>query len=565
MAKRVVEVFYELRDLFTGKIKKITSGYDDLRKTSGRTAEKIERDNKRAAGSFTKLTGVVSKLRSAWFTLSGLLAGGAVFSQLSRAADELDRLGKTANRLGLSANDLAAFEFAGERVGISASKISAAIETLQKRTGEAEKGIGRAKIAFDTLNISIEDFSKLDIKEKIALLAEEYNKLSTNTQKAAVRSQLFSKANSDIGNLLSQGAEGVKFLTNEYERLNGVITPEAVKNAEDYKDAIKNLTTAAEGFRNKVAPGALGATATALNTLTGTETIDTLTTKLSALYEVLDLSPGIQRTAALLFLRKSLQDVRNEVFLYEGQLKRLLALRDGPADLIDPEEVKKQEQATAGFTAELTKLTGQYKESAKAAESALDKETQELEAARQKQLNIEKEFADLRKNVTAPEDEDVSGLDVQLAILEAKTKLQQGQIQGAIDSARDAGGLLESLKEDGEESGFVLSFLAKEIERVANAAAQKNVAAELVDKEQAEQAANTLKAQLQSLTEEAPKLGAEAGQAYIEAFQQALNAKPPALPQPAAPQAPAVPIRRNGNSFSDGTDFNDAIEREGAK
>jgi len=259
--------------------------------------------------------------------------------------------------------------------------------------------------------------------------------------------------------------------------------------------------------------------------------------------------------------------VEERVAEIRAELKRLADAREA-----DAETAKKEADAAAErqrinneYKQSLSELTGEYEQNAKAAESALAKETQELEAARQKQLNIEKEFADLRKNITAPEDENVSGLDVQLAILEAKTKLQQGQIQGAIESARDAGGLLESLKEGGEESGFVLSFLAKEIERVANAAAQKNVAAELVDKEQAEQAANTLKAQLQSLTEEAPKLGAEAGQAYIEAFQQALNAQTPTLPQPAAPPVPSAPIRRNGNSFSDGTDFNDAIEREGAK
>jgi len=171
MAKRVVEVFYELRDLFTGKIKKITSGYDDLRKTSGRTADKIERDNKRSAGSFNKLTGSVGKLRSAWFALSGLFAGGAAARGLTNFADELDRLGKVARRLDIDPNTLASLEFAADRSGVSIQKMSAAIETLQKRTGEALQGIGRAKLAFDALGISAEEFANLDAEQQLVTLA----------------------------------------------------------------------------------------------------------------------------------------------------------------------------------------------------------------------------------------------------------------------------------------------------------------------------------------------------------------------------------------------------------
>ena len=266
------------------------------------------------------------------------------------------------------------------------------------------------------------------------------------------------------------------------------------------------------------------------------------------------------------------------MFNRAGVEARVAAIREELQSLADARK-KDTEQAAEEkrIAAERQRINTEYKESlesvtntyegqAEMAEMVLAKETAELETARRRQLSIEQEFANLRKEITAPDAADVSGLDVQTELLKARTKLAAGDAKGAIDSARDAGELLKTLKDDGDEAGFVLSFLAKEIERVANQAAQQTVDVELIDEQKAQQAAQTLRAQLQSLTEEAPQLGAEAGTAYIQAFQQALNQTIPQLPTPAQPEPrPVSPIRRSGNSFGDGTSFQEPIERSGGK
>jgi hypothetical protein len=557
--KRVVEVFYELKDLFTGQVKKITGSYKDLRRESGKTSDKIERDNKRASGSFSKLGKTVGNLRNAYFALSGIVAGAGILRGVRSVSAELDRLAKTSSQLDITAQQLSNIEFAFERSGVAASKASAAIFTLQKRTGEAAQGFGQAARQFEALGINVEEFIKLDAEQQMILLADALQNVATEEERAAIAAGLFSKGNAEVIKGLKDGGAAFAGLLRQGESYRK-ITEEQTKAAEEFEDALTNLNAKLDGLKVSFGGPVVKELNEFLNNIGAGDKLKGLEAEIIRLEDLAD--KGILRR---LFGFDSRGEVLNRLSAARFELSQLRkeqeeADRQGQKRASD---LKTQAAANAEYTGSIKELTDAFKEQSKEAETALKKETSELEAARKKQLSIEQEFANLRKSITAPEGEDVTGLDVQLKILEAKTKLQNGEIQGAIDASRDAGGLLESLKEGGDEAGFVLSFLAKEIERVANSAAQQNVDLELIDKKKAEEAAGTLKAQLESLKTEAPKLGAEAGKAYIDAFQAALNATPATLP---AVQAPSLPTRRPGtNTFSDGTDFRDAVELEGGK
>jgi len=69
----------------------------------------------------------------------------------------------------------------------------------------------------------------------------------------------------------------------------------------------------------------------------------------------------------------------------------------------------------------------------------------------------------------------------------------------------------------------VLSYLAKGLEEVATKASQSKVDAELIDAEKAQAGLDQLTGKMQIFTGNAAALGAQAGKAFVAAFQAELN------------------------------------------
>lgn len=107
-----------------------------------------------------------------------------------------------------------------------------------------------------------------------------------------------------------------------------------------------------------------------------------------------------------------------------------------------------------------------------ATKALLDQSTRKLAEATRRQEDIRKEFAQLAKDVaSAGPQGQASFADVTQAKANARQSLQRGDTEGAVNEARRALQLLQQLKAAGENSlGF--DGIAKELEKIANAAAE---------------------------------------------------------------------------------------------
>lgn len=524
MASRVAEVIYKLKDLFSGPVRKIEAGYERVRKSSRKTADQVERQNRRMGDSFGFVTGRVKAFVAGFGTL---LTGRALVGGISSTADELDRLGKAAAKLSIDPSDLAALEFAAERSGVAVSKVEKALFTLQKRTGEAAQGIGAARVAFEDFGINVEEFAELNAVEQLELLADAFQGLEGEERAAANAAALFSKeAGGELIKVLNQGSGAIREYVNQAKEFRDV-TAEATKAAADYNDALTNLGTAAEGIKFR----AFTPVIQSLNQLAGVAGLaGSRTVELEAKIE--DTRRKIEGFNEELN-PDAVERWRAELALLENELEGITQAQEDAAESSRELAAERDaaRQVDADYQAGLESLTDTLDDQAKTAQRNLEKETRELEAARRKQLSIEEEFANLRKEVTAVEAEDVSGLDVQLKALEAKRQLEQGNADAAIEAAREGGDLLRTLKDQGDEAGFVLSFLAKELERVASSAAQSQTAPELVDVSNAEKALEGINTQLEQLKSDAATQGTEIGKALVASIQQELNFAQLKLPE----------------------------------
>ena len=562
MANRVVEVFYELKDLFSGKIRKITGSYRDLEGASERASEKIVRDNRRTESSFTRLSASVGKLRTLWFSLTGLIAAGGVVAGLRRVSSQLDELGKTADRLGISANTLNAFQFAAERSGVASEKIAGAIETLQKRTGEAAQGIGEAAKAFDRLGVNVEDFIALDAEAQFRELAGLLQAVASEEERAALASQLFSKANLDVLQILNQGPAAFDAYIAKAKELN-TITDENVQAAAAFEDSLRN---AQEALR---APGLqFGARViTGLNLLS--ESAGLSANQLRNLEQAVLLAQKAFDAANRVGLSESTEQYRRlERNLNAARAElRAYALQLGKTAIAEDEARKAREQQDATnerYISGLNEVTDGFERLSERRIETINAEVAEFEAAQKRQARIAREFSDLYDDITQPDldPEDVSLGDVFLAQRRAAAASERGEAEQAVEIARQGFDLLELLKEKGTETGGTLQFLAGQLKKVAEVAAAQDVSREQTQVDAAKRAFAELQKQADFLKANAPAAGKEYAQAFLQGARDELAGAQLPAPAVSAPARSSTPIFRDGNSFSDGTDFGTAIERE---
>jgi len=147
------------------------------------------------------------------------------------------------------------------------------------------------------------------------------------------------------------------------------------------------------------------------------------------------------------------------------------------------------------------------KQELSARESLLRQHAAEVKRLADEQKAIAEEFAglvDAARNVGGDQGESPTFLNAAIKKGEAERQLLEGNIEGAINTARLAGDMVRKLADEGEVSALVLTGLAKQIEGVANAAATEKVDAALIDAAQTERAIEIVKAEIAKAK---PKLG----------------------------------------------------------
>lgn len=542
MANRVVEVLYRLKDLFTGQVKKITGGYRELDEASTRASAKIDRNTARTAGAFERFTGAVSKARLAFSGFAAVAAAGVVVKSVKSFADELDRIGKGAGRLNIDPSTLSAFGFVAERSGVAVSVMEKALSDLQRRAGEAAQGVGESVKAFATLGINAEEFIRLGLEQQMTLLADAFSLVADEETKAALAAKVFGEAGVQVLQALNGGSAAFTDLLQKGKQFRAV-TKEMTEAAALFNDTMTNTGAAVDGLTYKFGTPALrglnefvGALGLSADEISNIEAQVRDAQRRLKIAEFFGWESAADKAMAQIYrLQARLDDyVQSSAKAKAGEDERKQSLREAAA-------------ANAQYEASVESLTEAYEKQAKARTAALKKETAELAAARAKQKSIEEEFARLREEVNAPKKEDVTGLDIQTKALEARRRLAAGDAEGAIKAARQGGDLLRQLQEQGDEAGYVLSYLAKQLEAVANKAAQKQVDVEIIDEQQAQQALSGVSNKVDALETDMVTKGAAIGKAFVAAINAGIESEPLRTP---VMQAPTREIVRDGNSFS---------------
>lgn len=567
MAKRVAEVIYRLKDLFSGNVERIAQGYRRLGDSAQIAGRRTSRAFDGAAAPLARLSASLSKARG---LMAGLGSAAVATQAFKNFVDQADEVGKIAEKLGVTSEELSALGYAAERANVPFQSMATSMQRLIRRSSEAAKNTGAAGKALRELGIDAKAFVALSLEDKMARLADAFGSIDNQADRVRLAFALFDSEGVDMVRVLQEGGSAMRALTAEARELGKTFDNETTAAAANFNDSLTKLSATWDGAMNSLLTGPLEAANHATEVFgISADKVANLRAELKNLESVQGggFNPFGFVTALAEFT--GLSDIEGDIARVRGELEAIENARS--------RQVESDAEAAASaakLKAELAEQASVYASISERAESALDarkaafdKETAELRRAKVEQLTIEQEFQRLVDEIAKPEDQDVSAIDVSLKQKQAAAAAEAGDTEKAIKLAREGGEMLEALKKKGTETGGTLGFLAEELQRVAVAASQSQVAGEQEDVRLAGGALKTMEAQVSQMKATAEAAGAEAGTAYARAMQEAMgrfNLDPPKVNQ-SAPR-----IRRNGDSFSDGTDFTEPglrreIEKRGGK
>lgn len=164
--------------------------------------------------------------------LSGIAMGAFVKSAID-AADRLDDLSK---KTGLSAESLSSLSFAFKMSNVE-------IDTMQKALTKLSKNAIDNEDAFTALGISVKNtdgtYKQADVIFKE--VAKFFAIMPDGVLKTKLSLELFDKAGADLIPILNSGANGIEEMTKRAEDLGLVISTEATKASEEFKDQLDTL------------------------------------------------------------------------------------------------------------------------------------------------------------------------------------------------------------------------------------------------------------------------------------------------------------------------------------
>jgi len=180
---------------------------------------------------------------------AGALAGLSI--AISRSLTRMDDLGKAAQKIGIPVDELSKLEYAAKLSDVSLDSLTTTLARFSRQLSEISAGgENDAGAALRAIGVSATD-AQGQLRPTAAIIedvAEQFATMRDGANKTAIAIALFGRSGADMIPLLNGGREAIRGAGEELQRLGGVVTPEAAKQAEDFNDNLTRLQTAFDGL-----------------------------------------------------------------------------------------------------------------------------------------------------------------------------------------------------------------------------------------------------------------------------------------------------------------------------
>jgi len=233
--KRQLAIEARVRDFATATLKRIQA-------SAARFGSKLR-------GTFRSVFKAVTSTRTALVGFVAVLAVRRIKGFVDSLRENLDVLGKTSDRLGVTTESLSAMNFQAKLAGLSQQELSNAIALFSRNVENAAAGAKMQVDALAKLGLTTSDFAgdQLDLVEVFGKVATGLGGVNEATERTNILLSLFGRSGAKLAPLLKQGEEGIRKLAAEAEKLGLVFSRDEIRRVEDFNDAVTRLTASVEG------------------------------------------------------------------------------------------------------------------------------------------------------------------------------------------------------------------------------------------------------------------------------------------------------------------------------
>jgi len=169
---------------------------------------------------------------------AGIAVGIAAVVMLTKKLVELgDGFGKSAKRIGISAEEFQKMSFAARRSGASTSNVEKAMRKMGLTIFDAGKGLKTYQEYLTDLGLTYDDLKGKSPEKQFAIIAERLNAVADESTKAALAAKIFGKSGAEILPMIAN----YQTLGEELKTIGGIINDDTIKASEQLTDDMENL------------------------------------------------------------------------------------------------------------------------------------------------------------------------------------------------------------------------------------------------------------------------------------------------------------------------------------
>lgn len=215
------------------------------------------RINKEVSGVQAAVTRAATKLAALGTAFTAAAISSISLSKAISAVNEsfvrLDRLGKTAEKLGLASENLAGLRFAAEQTGVAVTALDVGLQRMVRRIAEAAQDTGEAQSAIKELGLNARRLVQLSPDQQFRAIADAMMGVVNQSDRVRLGFKLFDTEGVALVNTLRGGSRALDEFQMQAEKLGIAVNDEAIQSVEDMNDAFNRSRKSVEGFVNAVA------------------------------------------------------------------------------------------------------------------------------------------------------------------------------------------------------------------------------------------------------------------------------------------------------------------------
>lgn len=193
----------------------------------------------------TSVAGLVNPFTVGIAAVAGFgVAAVGVARGLADLEDRVEKLGNTADKLGVSFEFIQTLEEAGRRSGVGIETISTAFGKLQKVLAGADEESKAATEALAKLGVSFSDLEQLSPEEQIRLIGDKLQGIEDPAKRTAAAMAIFGKSGADLLPFF----DNLGPAADDIERLGRALTAVDRGRIDDFGDGIDALGVATQGL-----------------------------------------------------------------------------------------------------------------------------------------------------------------------------------------------------------------------------------------------------------------------------------------------------------------------------